>query len=284
MRAWPRSWSASRPSSRCSRRRSCRSSWAIPGQRHHRRRPARRHRLYLPPGRDAEPRGRLDRELPPQPGRVSRRRTLPRLLSPMATMLGDAPRRPGRRSRRCRCARCSTASPRRLDETRETSRYLIGVLVFLGLLGTFYGLLETVQSVSGVLGGLAVGGRRRGGAFADLKARLADAARRHEHRVQRLALRPRRARWCWASSISRRASRRTASTTSSRSGCRATRGSRAAARCRAGDALGAGLYPGAARADRRQPRQSAAHPRPRRGKPHLRQCQLAHPDRAARAR
>ena len=36
----------------------------------------------------------------------------------------------------------------RLMETRETSRYFIGLLVFLGLLGTFWGLLETINSVS----------------------------------------------------------------------------------------------------------------------------------------
>jgi hypothetical protein len=35
----------------------------------------------------------------------------------------------------------------RLDESRETGRYLVGLLVFLGLLGTFWGLLETIQSV-----------------------------------------------------------------------------------------------------------------------------------------
>ena len=35
----------------------------------------------------------------------------------------------------------------RLDEARDTGRYLVGLLVFLGLLGTFWGLLETMQSV-----------------------------------------------------------------------------------------------------------------------------------------
>ena len=35
----------------------------------------------------------------------------------------------------------------RLDEARDTGRYLVGLLVFLGLLGTFWGLLETIQSV-----------------------------------------------------------------------------------------------------------------------------------------
>ncbi len=60
----------------------------------------------------------------------------------------------------------------RLDESRETSRYLIGVLVFLGLLGTFYGLLETVRSVGGVIGGLNVGGTDLSSAFANLKSGL----------------------------------------------------------------------------------------------------------------
>ena len=39
----------------------------------------------------------------------------------------------------------------RLDESREILRYLIGLLVFLGLLGTFWGLLQTISSVSGVI-------------------------------------------------------------------------------------------------------------------------------------
>jgi hypothetical protein len=61
----------------------------------------------------------------------------------------------------------------RLEESRETSRYLIGLLIFLGLLGTFYGLLETVQSVKGVIGGLSSGGGDPAGAFEALKSGLA---------------------------------------------------------------------------------------------------------------
>ena len=72
----------------------------------------------------------------------------PRLLAPMARMLGR------RQSGRVSLSATSLQTlldgiAARLDETRETSRYLIGVLVFLGLLGTFYGLLETVRSVGG---------------------------------------------------------------------------------------------------------------------------------------
>jgi hypothetical protein len=96
---------------------------------------------------------------------------VPRLLAPMATMLAD--RRGGRVS-------LSAVSMRtlldgigtRLDETRETSRYLIGLLVFLGLLGTFYGLLETVQSVGGVIGSLSAGASDPVRAFNDLKSGL----------------------------------------------------------------------------------------------------------------
>ncbi len=42
----------------------------------------------------------------------------------------------------------------RLDEARDISRYITGLLVFLGLLGTFWGLIETVSSVGGVIQGL----------------------------------------------------------------------------------------------------------------------------------
>ncbi len=46
----------------------------------------------------------------------------------------------------------------RLDEARDTARYLTGLLVFLGLLGTFWGLIETVGSVGGIINNLNVGG------------------------------------------------------------------------------------------------------------------------------
>ena len=44
----------------------------------------------------------------------------------------------------------------RLDENREILRYMIGLLVFLGLLGTFWGLLQTISSVSSVINTLDV--------------------------------------------------------------------------------------------------------------------------------
>lgn len=46
----------------------------------------------------------------------------------------------------------------RLDEARETARYLTGLLIFLGLLGTFWGLLQTVHSISDVIGAMQTKG------------------------------------------------------------------------------------------------------------------------------
>jgi len=43
----------------------------------------------------------------------------------------------------------------RLDESRDVSRYMIGLLIFLGLLGTFWGLLVTVSAVGNMIGGLS---------------------------------------------------------------------------------------------------------------------------------
>ncbi|HEV2100436.1 MAG TPA: flagellar motor protein MotA [Stellaceae bacterium] len=95
----------------------------------------------------------------------------PRLLAPMARMLGR--RQVGHVSLSASSLQTLLDGiGSRLNETRETSRYLIGVLVFLGLLGTFYGLLETVRSVGGVIGGLTVGGGDLARAFANLKSGL----------------------------------------------------------------------------------------------------------------
>ena len=60
----------------------------------------------------------------------------------------------------------------RLDETREISRYLIGLLVFLGLLGTFWGLLSTIDSVGTVINSLGVAGEDSTSMFLKLKEGL----------------------------------------------------------------------------------------------------------------
>jgi hypothetical protein len=59
----------------------------------------------------------------------------------------------------------------RLDEGRELNRYLIGLLVFLGLLGTFWGLLETVRSIGGVINAMQTNADA-GVMFDDLKTGL----------------------------------------------------------------------------------------------------------------
>ena len=95
----------------------------------------------------------------------------PILLAPMSTMLRE----------RTGTISLSTASMRaimdsigsRLDEARDTGRYMVGLLVFLGLLGTFWGLLETIQSVGGVIGSLNTGGSESVAVFDELKAGLA---------------------------------------------------------------------------------------------------------------
>ena len=69
----------------------------------------------------------------------------PRLLAPMATMLGERKGRMQLNALSMRSILDSLGS--RLDEQREISRYIIGLLIFLGLLGTFWGLLTTVASV-----------------------------------------------------------------------------------------------------------------------------------------
>ncbi|HEY1506708.1 MAG TPA: flagellar motor protein MotA [Stellaceae bacterium] len=96
----------------------------------------------------------------------------PRLVAPMATML--ATRRSGSKMTLSATAMRTLLDGigTRLEESRETDRYLIGLLVFLGLLGTFYGLLETVQSVKGVIGGLAIQTNDVAQAFNNLQARL----------------------------------------------------------------------------------------------------------------
>ena len=60
----------------------------------------------------------------------------------------------------------------RLDESRDMSRYLVGLLIFLGLLGTFWGLLETVKSIGGAIEGLDVTAAQSATMFDQLKQGL----------------------------------------------------------------------------------------------------------------
>ena len=95
----------------------------------------------------------------------------PVLLAPMATMLRD---RTGVFSLSASSMRSITDSiASRLDEARDTGRYLVGLLVFLGLLGTFWGLLDTIQSVGGAIESLNPKAGDGGLMFEELKSSLA---------------------------------------------------------------------------------------------------------------
>jgi hypothetical protein len=94
----------------------------------------------------------------------------PVLLAPMAAMLGDRMGRMAMSSQTMRGILDSIAA--RLDEARDLSRYMTGLLIFLGLLGTFWGLIDTVSSVGRVIENLKVGGDA-GQIFDSLKEGLA---------------------------------------------------------------------------------------------------------------
>jgi hypothetical protein len=95
----------------------------------------------------------------------------PVLLAPMATMLRDRTGHLSLATGSTRTLLDSVAS--RLDEQRETTRYLVGLLVFLGLLGTFWGLLKTVSSVGTTIGALDTTGGENVLLFDQLKEGLA---------------------------------------------------------------------------------------------------------------
>ncbi|APT57528.1 flagellar motor protein MotA [Roseomonas gilardii] len=96
----------------------------------------------------------------------------PSLLAPMASMLG---------SRRGESFSLSGPAMRsvldgiaaRLDESRELSRYMTGLLIFLGLLGTFWGLIQTIGAVGEVINGMSVGSGDLNTLFNQLKSGLA---------------------------------------------------------------------------------------------------------------
>ena len=95
----------------------------------------------------------------------------PTLLAPMASLLGA---RLGRMAISTQTMRSILDSIQmRLDENRDISRYLTGLLVFLGLLGTFWGLLQTVTSVGDTIQALDVTSGNTALIFDDLKEGLA---------------------------------------------------------------------------------------------------------------
>ena len=94
----------------------------------------------------------------------------PVLLAPMAVLLRDRVGRMAISAQVMRGILDSIAA--RLDEARDTSRYMTGLLVFLGLLGTFWGLIETMGSIGNVINSLKPGGDA-GAIFESLKEGLA---------------------------------------------------------------------------------------------------------------
>ena len=97
--------------------------------------------------------------------------TAPRLLAPMASMLGE------KKGGTLTLSALSTRSlldgiAARLDEQRDISRYTAGLLIFLGLLGTFWGLLDTVGAIREVIASLEVGSADMAAVFDDLKLGL----------------------------------------------------------------------------------------------------------------
>jgi hypothetical protein len=95
----------------------------------------------------------------------------PVLLAPMATMLRD---RTGALSLSATSTRSFMDSiGARLDEARDTGRYLVSLLVFLGLLGTFWGLLETITQVGKTIGSLNTNAAESSMVFQELKEGLA---------------------------------------------------------------------------------------------------------------
>ena len=95
----------------------------------------------------------------------------PVLLAPMASLIGDKLGDKPLSTPALRTILDSIGT--RLDEARDISRYLTGLLVFLGLLGTFWGLLQTVSSVGATIGSLNVSSGDSTVIFEDLKAGLA---------------------------------------------------------------------------------------------------------------
>jgi hypothetical protein len=95
----------------------------------------------------------------------------PRLLAPMAAMVRE---RTGRLTLSATALRSLLDSiSSRLDESRDISRYFIGLMVFLGLLGTFWGLLGTIGGVAEAIGALSANaGGDISALFGQLKAGL----------------------------------------------------------------------------------------------------------------
>lgn len=96
----------------------------------------------------------------------------PRLLKPLARQLDDDTKRDRFTLSTLSLRTVLDGIHSRLDEQREITRYFIGLLVFLGLLGTFWGLLGTINSVGDVITNLNMGDGDFGKVFGELQQGL----------------------------------------------------------------------------------------------------------------
>lgn len=98
--------------------------------------------------------------------------TEPRLLKPLARQLGDDYKRDRFTLSALSLGTVLDGISTRLDEQREITRYFISLLIFLGLLGTFWGLLGTINAVGQVIINLDMDQSDFGAVFAELQAGL----------------------------------------------------------------------------------------------------------------
>lgn len=96
----------------------------------------------------------------------------PRLLKPLARQLGEDAKRDRFTLSTLSLRTVLDGIHSRMDEQREITRYFISLLVFLGLLGTFWGLLGTINAVGDVITGLDMSQQDFGKVFAELQAGL----------------------------------------------------------------------------------------------------------------
>ncbi len=96
----------------------------------------------------------------------------PRLLKPLAKQLGDEYKRDRFTLSTLSLRTVLDGIHSRMDEQREITRYFISLLIFLGLLGTFWGLLGTINAVGDVITNLNMDQDDFGVVFADLQAGL----------------------------------------------------------------------------------------------------------------
>lgn len=94
----------------------------------------------------------------------------PKLLQPLSIMIGESHKPNPLSTVTVRSILSSIAS--RLEETRDVTRYIIGLLIFLGLLGTFWGLSQTIGAIAGVITGLEVDSTNVKDSFQTLKQGL----------------------------------------------------------------------------------------------------------------